>query len=112
MTKPSTAAINMRDQRKVYNYLIHDEQAPFQTKPMPILPPEQQQQEAGRQTQMSRQSQGEVMENHKFMIRSRRMVDGKVVITEQGTYRSGMHSRVGLLSTNQVGSELGMQQLH
>lgn len=110
MTKPSTAAINMRDQRKVYNYLIHDEQAPFQTKPMPILAAEQQ--EAGRHTQMSRQSQGEVMENHKFMIRSRRMVDGKVVITEQGTYRSGMHSRVGLLPTNQVGSEPGNQQLH
>jgi len=52
------------------------------------------------------------MENHKFMIRSRRMVDGKVVITEQGTYRSGMHSRVGLLPTNQVGSEPGNQLLH
>jgi hypothetical protein len=52
------------------------------------------------------------MDNHKFMIRSRRMVDGKVVITEQGTYRSGMHSRAGLLPVNQVGSEPGIQQLH
>ena len=52
MSKPSTAAINMRDHRKVYNYLIHDEQGPFQTKPMPILAHDQQ--DAARITQMSR----------------------------------------------------------
>ena len=108
MLKHSTAAINMRDLRKVYYYLIHDEQGPFQTKAMPILSHEQQLQEAGRQSQVSRQSHGEVIDSHKFMIRSKRLVDGKVVITEQGTYRSAMNSRQGRIPNNLVGSEPGI----
>jgi hypothetical protein len=39
MMKPNSAAINMKDSRKVYRYLINNTQAPFQTKPMPIQMP-------------------------------------------------------------------------
>ena len=37
--KPNTAAIHMKDSRKVYRYLINNTEAPFQTKPMPIQMP-------------------------------------------------------------------------
>jgi hypothetical protein len=60
MMKPNSAAINMKDSRKVYKYLINNTQAPFQTKPMPIQHPSldntQTPHQLMRQTELSKES--------------------------------------------------------
>lgn len=107
MMKPNSAAINMKDSRKVYKYLINNTQAPFQTKPMPIQHPSldntQTPHQLMRQTELSKESttvplldtstnQANLVQ---FMIRQKRFVDGKIVITEQGTHRGGSSKASG-----------------
>lgn len=36
MMKPNSAAVNMRDNREVFDYLINNQDAPFVTRPMHI----------------------------------------------------------------------------
>lgn len=102
MMKPNTAAIHMKDSRKVYRYLINNTEAPFQTKPMPIQMPSADNTQTPlslhlRQTELSKDSGAgnapllDISTNQanlvQFMIRQKRFVDGKIVITEQGTHR-------------------------
>ena len=110
MMKPNSAAINMKDSRKVYRYLINNTQAPFQTKPMPIQMPSAENTQTplglqARQTDHSKDSGAanpqilDVSTNQanlvQFMIRQKRFVDGKIVITEQGTHRGGSSKASG-----------------
>ena len=72
----------MKDNRKIFEYLIQNTDAPIQTKAIPILP-------GGADNSMdaARLNQSKISEmddpNLHFIIKQKKLVNGKIVITEQ-----------------------------
>jgi len=77
--RPKDVAANMKDNRKVFEYLIQNTDAPIQTRAMPIQGATESSIEAAR---LNQSKISEIDDpNVQFIIKQKKLVNGKIVVT-------------------------------